>query len=72
MVIIFRRNVLILINIFRNISQLLGKLFRRLTTNVLCLLGYVVVVAVIVMYILTVLKTRSKAKRAAGSDLPDY
>ena len=39
MVIIFRPNVLILINIFSNISKILGKIFCRHSTNVLCLLG---------------------------------
>ena len=39
MVIIFRPNIfLILINISSNISQILGKIFCRHSTNVLCLL----------------------------------
>ena len=39
MVIIFRPNVLILINIFSNISQILDKIFCRHSTIFLCLLG---------------------------------
>ena len=39
MVIIFRPNVLILINIYSNLPQILGKIFCRDSTNVLCLLG---------------------------------
>ena len=38
MVIIFRPNVLILVNISSIISQILGKMFCRHSTNVLCLL----------------------------------